>query len=255
MISAAVGFQCPVCAGQMREGALGEVTYRAKVRAERAPLLRNISGAQIATILIGVNVVVFILEALGGLDARSAYRFGAMTSPLPASDWWRMITAMFVHFSVLHLAFNMFALVLFAGTIEQRYGKLRFLGLYLGSGVMGSAMSLAFTGAGISGGASGAVFGIMGAFLAVAIMHRNSTAMRGQMQSWIVMIGLNLLLSVSVPNVDLHDHLGGLIGGFAIGLGLEFSQTAKGSARHAIQAAGYLVVAVAAYVVASPHLL
>lgn len=255
MIPAAVGFHCPICAGHMREGALGNATYRAKVRAERAPLLRNIHGARMSSLLIGANVGVFILELAGGLTGRTLVRYGAMISPLPRAQWWRMITAMFVHVSLLHVLFNMFALILFSGTIEMRYGKLRFLGLYVGAGALGSAMSLAYTGAGLSAGASGAVFGIMGAFLAIAVRHRSSAAMRGQMQSWILLIGLNLLFSISYPNVDLHAHLGGLIGGFVIGIALELSAGNSRLARAALQAGGYFVVVLAAYLVASPRLI
>lgn len=255
MISAAIGFQCPVCAGLMREGALGESAYRMKVRAERWPFARALAGAQVTAVIVGANVLVMLLMLLaGGFTSRNLLRFGAMTAPLPASQWWRMITAMFVHVGLLHIAFNMFALMLFGGAIEQRYGKIRFLALYLGAGVLGSAMSLAFTGAGLRAGASGGIFGVMGAWLALAIYNRKSPAMRGQLRSWTFLIGLNLVFSVTYPGVDLHAHLGGLVGGFAIAGALELSRAQKGPARTAIALGGYVAVAIACYVLAASQL-
>jgi membrane associated rhomboid family serine protease len=256
MISAAVGFQCPVCAGLMREGALGESAYRMRVRAERWPFARMLAGAQVTTLIVAANVVVMLLMLLaGGFTSRNLLRFGAMTAPLPAGQWWRMVTAMFVHVGVFHIMFNMFALMLFGGAIEQRYGKARFLALYFGAGVLGSAMSLAFTGAGLRAGASGGIFGVMGAWLALAIYNRNSPAMRGQLRSWTFLIGLNLAFSVAYPGVDLHAHLGGLVGGFAIAGALEISRAQKGPARAAVALAGYAAVAVASYLLAAPHLI
>ncbi|MFN2614686.1 MAG: rhomboid family intramembrane serine protease [Actinomycetota bacterium] len=255
MHPAPVGIHCPVCAGQMREGPLGEAQYRARMRAQRHPLLRQLSGSQMTTVLLAANVVVFVLMVATGAptSGRTLYRFGALISPLPSSQWWRLITAMFVHIGIGHILFNMFALVLFGGAIEQRHGKMRFLCLYLASGVAGNAVALAYSHASLSAGASGAIFGILGAWLALVVVNHRAAA--SQLRGWVLLIGFNLFYSIVTPGIDLHAHIGGLLGGFVIAVGLELGARAKGGARAAISTGGYVIVAIAAYVLTSAHVL
>jgi rhomboid protease GluP len=146
----------------------------------------------------------------------------------------------------------MFALLLFGGTIEQRYGKARFLGLYLGAGVLGSAVSLRFT-AGVSAGASGAIFGIFGAWLALAVRHRSDPRMQGQLRSLLFLVGINLFFGATRAGIDNTAHIGGLIGGLVIASCVEASAAVRGRARVAIATAGYVVVGIAAYVLAAPR--
>jgi len=255
MYPAHVGIHCPICAGKMREGPLGQTGYRVRTRAERIPAARFLAGAQLTSLIIGANVLVFLLMQLTGSPTsdRTFRRFGALVSPLPASQWWRLITAMFVHFGFLHILFNMLALFLFGGVIEQRYGKLRYLMLYLGAGVLGSATSLAYSHAALSAGASGAIFGIIGAVLAVAVWNRRLPGMSRQIRSLLFLIGINVFFGLSAPLIDLRAHIGGLIGGFVIGSALEASRRQGGPARAALQVAGYTVVAVASYLLTSAH--
>lgn len=257
MVSAPVGFLCPVCAGQMREGALGHAEYRVRARAERMPLLRQLAGAEMTSIIIGANVLVYALMVLTGAptSGRTLYNFGALPGMLAASQWWRLVTATFVHIGLLHILFNMFALMLFGGAIEHRYGKMRFLALYLGSGVLGSACSLAFSNAMLSAGASGAIYGIFGAWLALAIRHRATPEMRGQLRSWVFLIGINLMFSRATPGIDLWAHVGGLVGGFAIAFSMELVTNVKGRARLPLSSIGYVAVAVASYFLVSANVL
>lgn len=253
MYPAAVGIHCPICAGKMREGALGKTEYRVRARVERIPAARFLAGAQVTSLIIGANVIVFALMLATGAptSGRTLYRFGALPGRLPASQWWRLITAMFVHIGFAHIAFNMFALFLFGGAIEHRYGKVRYLLLYLFSGVLGSATSLAFTHGGLSAGASGAIFGVVGAWLALVVWNR--ARMRGQLRGWLVLVGFNIYIGVVQPGIDVRAHIGGVIGGFVIGSALEAAAKVRGRARLALQAAGYLVVAIAAYVLTAAH--
>jgi len=255
MLPAPVGFLCPVCSGKMREGALGHAGYRVRARAERWPLLRMLTGAEATSVIIGANVLVFVLMVLTGAPTspQTLYDFGALPGLLPASQWWRLLTATFVHIGLLHIVFNMFALTIFGGAIEHRYGKARFIALYLGSGVLGSASSLAFSNATLSAGASGAIYGIFGAWLALAIRHRSSPAMGGQIRSWVFLIGINLMFSRATPGIDMWAHVGGLVGGFVIGISMELATHVKGRARLPLSAAGFVAVAVAAYVLASAN--
>jgi len=255
MYPAPVGQHCPICAGKMREGPLGRTGYRVRTRAERIPAARFLAGAQVTTLIVIANVIVFLLMQLTGspTSARTLRRFGALTNPLPASQWWRLITAMFVHLGFAHIALNMVALILFGAAIEQRYGKARYLLLYLGSGVLGSAASLAYSHSALSAGASGAIFGIIGAWLALVIWNRHRPGMKGQLQSWLLLVALNLGFAAAVPNIDVRAHVGGLIGGFVIGSALEAAARERGPARAALQVAGFAAVTVATYLLTSTH--
>jgi membrane associated rhomboid family serine protease len=255
MYPAPVGQHCPICAGKMREGPLGRAGYRVRTRTERLPAARFLAGAQITTLIIGVNLAVFALMLLTGslTSVTTLKRFGALTNPLPASQWWRLITAMFVHLGFAHIAFNMLALLIFGGPIENRYGKWRYLMLYLGAGVLGSATSLAYSNAALSAGASGAIFGVIGAGLAMVLWNREKPGMRQQLRSWIFLIAINLFIGIETPGIDLHAHIGGVLGGFVIASALELAARQRGPVRTALQVAGYAVVAIASYVLTSSH--
>jgi membrane associated rhomboid family serine protease len=255
MFPAPVGIHCPICAGKMREGALGQAGYRVRARAERMPGARLLANAQITTLIIAANVAVFVLMLQTGspTSGRTLIRFGALVSPLPSNEWWRLITAMFVHIGFPHIAFNMFALFVFGGAIENRYGKLRFLFLYLGAGVLGSATSLALSHAELSAGASGAIFGIIGAGFAMALVNRRSPAMRAQLRSWGVLIAINVFIGIAQPGIDLRAHAGGFVGGVVIGTTLELAAKQRGGARVVLQVIGYLVTAMAAYLLTAAH--
>ena len=255
MYPAPVGQHCPICAGKMREGPLGRTGYRVRTRAERMPGARFLQGTQVTPLIVFANLIVFALMLLSGplTSVTTLKRFGALTNPLPASEWWRLITAMFVHLGFGHIALNMLALILFGPAIELRYGKIRYLLLYLTAGVLGSATSLAYSHSTLSAGASGAIFGIIGAWLALVLWNRNRPGMRGQLQSWIFLVVLNVAFGAASPGIDLRAHLGGLVGGFVIGSALEAAARERGPARAALQVAGFTVVAVAAYVLTSSH--
>lgn len=251
MIPAAVGNQCPVCAGRMREGAFGETAYRVRTKAETMPMVRRLTRQQLSGIIVGINVVVFVLMlATGAPQAQQTLvRFGALVRPLPEGEWWRLFTSMFVHIGLLHLVFNMFALTIFGPPIEERYGKGRFLALYFGAGLAGGAASLTFNdGFGIAAGASGAVFGILGAWIAFYARHRNLSGARQQMQSLLMLVGINLLLGLVGP-IDNFAHLGGLAGGFALGSVLEASAKMREGRVVAALAAFLFVAAVSAALV------
>lgn len=241
MIPAAVGNQCPVCAGRMREGALGQTSYRVRTKAESMPLVRRLTRQQLSGIIVGINVVVFVLMlATGEPQAqRTLVRFGALVRPLPEGEWWRIFTSMFVHIGLLHLVFNMFALTIFGPPIEERYGKGRFVALYFASGMLGAAASLTFnSGFGIAAGASGAVFGILGSWIAFFARHRDLAGARAQLNQLLMLVGINLVLGLVGP-IDNFAHLGGLAGGFLMGSALEASAKMRD---------GRVVAAVAAFV-------
>jgi rhomboid protease GluP len=195
-------------------------------------------------ILIAACVAIFvgILVSGGWNDPRVLLRFGALPPVLRKAQWWRLITAMFVHIGPLHLLFNMYALTIFGPSIENRYGKLRFLALYLVAGFLGSAFSLAFTSGGIRAGASGGVFGILGAWIAFFVRHRSARGAREQLRSLFFLVGINLFIGVSIRGIDNFAHLGGLAGGFIVGIALEQATRIRGPASRLAGVAGYAVV-------------
>lgn len=125
-----------------------------------------------------------------------------------AGEWYRIFTVALVHGGFTHLAFNMWALFVLGTPIERAFGKARFLIIFFISLVVGSAASLALAAPyQVSVGASGAIFGLFGAF---AVVGKRIGA---DVRSILVLIGINFALDFILPNIDWHAHLGGLIGG------------------------------------------
>ena len=123
-------------------------------------------------------------------------------------EWYRIFTVALVHGGLTHLGFNMWALFILGNPIEQAFGKVRFLTIFIVSLITGSVASLAFSPQNVvSVGASGAIFGLFGAF---AVVGKQIGA---DVRSILVLIGINFALDFILPNIDWHAHLGGLIGG------------------------------------------
>jgi len=257
MIEAPVGYHCPVCTGRAREGAFGAASYRTRSavsqQADRVPLLRVIRNAGMTQLLLAANVGVFVLMlvVIKQIQPDQVHPFGAMPPVFPKREWWRLFSAMFTHFGPIHLLFNMWALTLFGPPIEQRYGKLRFLGLYFAAGLLGNGFSLMFGGLGLRAGASGCVFGILGAWIAFFVRHRKARGASDQLRSLFFLVGINLYIGYSLGGIDNFAHLGGLVGGFVAATALEQSTRIRGPVRRLVGVAGYAAVVIAAVVMIS----
>ena len=172
------------------------------------------AAAPVTSALIGINLLVFLITVGQGAGVNSPggelFNKGALVGVLVGQgDWWRLATAMFLHAGVLHIAFNMLALWWLGSVVEQAVGPLRFLLLYFASGLAGSAGALLISGLYTpTVGASGAIFGIMGALLVLEYLQTGSFA--GQAMTMIV---INLALSFAIPNISIGGHIGGLVGG------------------------------------------
>jgi len=171
--------------------------------------------------LLAVLILVFLaMTAAGGSEnIRVLILFGAKVNSLIAEGQvWRLLTSMFLHIGPVHLFFNGYALYVFGIQVERLYGTPRFLAIYLLAGLYGSLFSFAF-GAEVSAGASGAIFGLLGAMLAFFRRHRETfgTWGRQQLLNLLVVAGLNLVLGVTVPGIDILAHLGGLVSGAVLG--------------------------------------
>jgi len=206
MVFAPVGIRCPEHAGKV-QGA-SRVTQSAR------RLSYEGQGALVTKILIGINVVVFLINLAQGSSLSrvqgTLFERGALFVPggLDQGEWWRLITAAFLHASLLHLAFNMLVLWFVGAPVEQAIGRGRFLAIYLVSGLAGSAGAIVFSPNVVTVGASGAIFGIFGA--ALVLEMQGSDVLGGQALGLIV---VNLIFTFAIPNISVGGHVGGLIGG------------------------------------------
>ena len=211
MTPAPVGHHCPTCVAEGRRG----------MRRVRPMIPRPRSAT---TAILAVNVAAFALGAiLRVLGGRSLLEAGAMVPALVAGgEWWRLLTPMFLHVGVLHLALNSFGLYLFGNLVEQSLGTARMLALYLVTGFCATVVSFTFGPVGVAGvGASGAVFGLLGAWLAYNLRRRSLRLARANVQWALTLIGINLVFGLSVPRIDNLAHIGGLVAGVAAGFGIE----------------------------------
>jgi membrane associated rhomboid family serine protease len=247
MTPAAVGLRCPEHAGRRRPA--GAPGRRVIVRAPQTRV--GGTDALVTKTLIGINLVVYLIGAVqgAGLNAPGGELYSKLW--LDAYDvhnggWWRLITTAFLHASILHIAFNMLALWWFGAPVERYLGRARFLGLYLVSGLAGSAGALIQT-QGVTVGASGAIFGILGAML---ILEWQATGRLGG--NAMTLIVINLVLSFAISNVSIGGHIGGLIGGIVTTLA--YARWGRGHAAYGrlglTGAAGLICVAVASVVIA-----
>lgn len=179
--------------------------------------------------LVAINVLVFIAMCLGGAgvitaDPAVAVRWGSNYGPLTMTgEWWRLFTSMFIHFGILHIAMNMWALYVTGRMVERLFGSTRFLVLYLFAGLCGSMTSLLWNPTVNSAGASAAIFGVFGGMLAFVVIPRNgvpSAVMAANRNSTIIYAAYALFYGFAHSGIDNAAHIGGLLGGFLIGLTL-----------------------------------
>jgi rhomboid protease GluP len=185
--------------------------------------------------LIILCACVYVTAAMGtnhvfGFDGRSLIHLGSNFGPYTTDgDWWRLLTSMFLHAGVFHLAFNMWALASFGPLVERLYGSVSYILIYLAAGLAGSLVSVTWQPAINSVGASGAIFGIFGALLAAQAHDSGSipkNILRPLRNSSAIYIGLTLVSGLSSTGVDNAAHFGGIAAGFLIGLTL--SRPVKG---------------------------
>ncbi len=218
-------------------------------------------------VLVGANVLVFAVMAAAGAgilrpDAAVHVRFGSNLGILTlGGEWWRLATAVFIHFGILHLGFNMWALWDAGRLVERLYGTGRFVLVYAFAGLAGSIASLAWNPAVNSAGASGAIFGVFGALLAFLLDHRNGVPlalMRSLRNSALVFVAFAIAFGAIHPGIDNAAHLGGLAGGVLMGALLARPLTPSARTRPGwprpllAAAAGGLVLALAVQWLASP---
>ncbi len=219
MTPAPVGIRCPEHSGKPQ--GVQRVT-RAAERAVTGVGARRMNAVTLGLILLNVLIYLAELAQGGNQDGTGSTIFekGVLWAPLVAAgDWWRLVTAAFLHFGVFHLAVNMYSLYWVGSILEQMIGRWKFLLLYLAAGITGSAGALVATPLAFTVGASGAIFGILGALW--VLERRGHIASGGQIAGLIV---LNLVITflfsgfalgghVTGLTISIGGHIGGLVGG------------------------------------------
>ncbi len=231
MTPTSVGMRCPECSRE-----------RTKVRTLRSTSSRY----SVTEILIAINVVVFLAEVatgvtFGGSDSGWVFVHGALYGPYLTDgyhQYWRLLTSGFLHASLLHIAFNMFFLYFVGRMLEPAIGRVNFLAIYLASLLAGSFGALLFQPDVPTIGASTACFGVFGALLVVAHARRIPIWQSGLGPTLLI----NLLFTLTIANISIGGHLGGLIAGLITGwFVVEFDER-RGNKRLAL--AGCALVAV-----------
>lgn len=231
MIQASVGHHCPTCVAEARSDP-GKVR---RVRWDR-PGAAGSAVTPAVLVLIALNVLVFILDRS---DPTIQGRFADNPVLVARGDNYRLLTAAFLHANVLHLGLNMFGLYMFGPHLERSLGWLRFLALYLVS-ALGAGVCFMFFGSlgTFSVGASGAVFGLFGAFFVIL------RARGGDTSQIVGLIVINLFIGASVPGIDNYGHIGGLLTGAAVALLYERVAVRPGRSQVAVQLAAVVAVVV-----------
>jgi membrane associated rhomboid family serine protease len=219
-----VGIRCPDHASVRKAGPTARI---------KPPTVRRAPGIALATrsapvtyALIAINVVIYLITVAqghagfntpGGNPPRGLYLHWLLWGPFVANGgWYRLVTSMFLHGSFVHIAFNMAALFFIGPMIEQYLGPVRYLGLYLVSGLAGAAGSLLQAPLAPTIGASGAIFGILGAWLIIEWQATGRLA--GNALTWIVVGFVSGFFFAGATNISWGGHIGGLIGGILITL-------------------------------------
>lgn len=209
-IDAAVGQKCPECATP--EGRHRTVVVRDRWRV-------GFATAPVTLTLIVLNVLIFVLGRSPEVNADLVRDF-AQVKPLVADgEWWRVISAAFLHGSLFHVGINMYILYLLGPQLERQVGSATFLALYLASAATGGAVSQLTdldSGFVISLGASGAIFGLFGTWFSASYRSRHTPAGRAMFNQMLVLLAINAAFPLFAANIDWRAHLGGFVAGVAI---------------------------------------
>jgi rhomboid protease GluP len=190
----------------------------------------------ITMIFIAINIIMYGITAYlsfvyaGGSifnsDTRVLILLGAKVNELIASgEYYRLISAMFLHGGIVHLGVNMYSLYAIGPMVERVYGKTKYIAIYFLAGICSSIFSYTFSPS-VSIGASGAIFGLLGAVLIFAIKSKGKTGSRF-IRSILSVIFINIMIGVTLPNIDNFAHIGGLLGGLIISFVVSFKQEGK----------------------------
>lgn len=168
---------------------------------------------------LSIIIAYFIVMSLNGgtTDNRTLVEFGAFFPPFirEYNQYYRFITSIFIHIGIMHLYFNSYALYVFGTQIEKLMGTKKYIAFFLLSGIGGNVITYIFNFKSISAGASGSLFGILGAFLYLIRHHSNMISPEGR-KSILSILGINLVITLIIPNISITAHFGGLAIGYLL---------------------------------------
>ena len=253
MREAPVGWQCSRCVHQDSRAA--PVT---RWRPSRSGRLGNTRLTPVVIALIVINVVVYLWEVTSragiyvfdgvphACSSTAVCRFAMWPVAVHDGQWYRLLTAPFLHANVEHILFNMITLAIIGSPVEAELGKVRFLAVYLLSALGGSVASYLLSSANELGvGASGAIFGLFGAYFVLARRQR------WEMTNIVVLIVVNLVIGFASSTIDWRAHLGGLITGAVVTMGLAHGADGSRRNRRAVDLATGSVTTVAVVAILS----
>lgn len=245
MTQGSVGFHCPEC---VRAAAKSAPVYNARTLPMAQPV--------VTYALMAINVAVFVVDlALAGritTGTDSAPGTGVLYAyGVYAGEWWRLVTSGFLHYGFIHLGMNMFVLYRIGPQIEQLLGHVQYLALYLSALFAGALGAMLLSPNSATAGASGAIFGLLGAAAAYQISNKVNIWQSGLG----MLIAINLGITFLVPGISIGGHVGGMIGGGAVGWAMFELERRRHSALLGIGiAVTLMVVCVAAAIIAAPSL-
>ena len=196
-----VGQKCPECAAP---------TGRHKVINARQQFNRPTPVTQA---VLFINIGIFLV---GYLNVDLIGQFGQINQLVLNGEWYRMLTAAFLHANIMHIGFNMYALYLFGPQIERQMGGLPFAAMYLSAALAGSAAYLVSGAGNVAVGASGAIFGLFGAWIGASYSQRRTPAGRALFQRLAILLAVNLSLPLLMGGIAWEAHVGGLVAGLLI---------------------------------------
>jgi len=253
MRPAPVGHQCPDCVREARAE-----FRRGPGRRDAVARAKGLSGVKILLALlalgylwilakVGVGALVSGPGGEGMFAAGGGFGFasGSRAIGLAAGQYWRLVSPMFLHYGLLHLAVNAYSLWIIGALVEDVYGRWRLIGLFLATGIFASAASYAFGPPAVGAGASGAVFGLLGVVLVHAYQLRGTAFGSVRMRMIGQVLLMNVILTFVSPVIDWRAHLGGFVAGIVGGY---LAERGRGTA--VTNAVGIGAVAAAGLVVA-----
>ena len=257
MIPAPVGHQCPGCVAEARREyrrGPGRQIAVANVKSTSVTKLLLIAiaiGYAWELIMAGGPGSLFegpssqaLIEA-GALVPYSGGTFAQPVGGIVGGEWWRLLSSIFLHGGVIHLALNGYVLWIFGTAIERDIGRVSTLAVFLVTGVFAGATSFAFaSGFTVAVGASGAIFGLVGAFVAYNYLRRSHVLAQARLRSAISMLLINLVIGFSIPVIDWRAHVGGMVAGLVAGFAVDPSRPA--AIRRVAAASGLVALLVAA---------
>lgn len=223
--------QCPTCGAHVTHGAAGcpfcgsplppteQATPVLRVAPLPLPVLRG--ATWISWSLLGLNAAIWLAMTVAGgsTDQQVLLAFGAKYGPaILAGEYWRLLFSSFLHIGLMHLGFNLYALYVLGPQVERYFGRARFLAIYLLTGVLSSATSYVISSS-LAAGASGSIFGLVGALSAFFMHERKVFGAPGRrrLNNLVSVVAINLVIGFTVPNIDNAAHVGGLVAGLAVG--------------------------------------